>query len=236
MVDGVLAILWIDNGPVTMLTTIHGLEGDDWKVEKLCRKPCTTSLNAAKVREVFGDNSQQLLKIPCVVDDYNLYMGGVDIADQLRGYYTTQLTSRRNWMPLFFWLLNISLVNSFKLAQLLGWLGSQVDFREELVWSLIEMAEEEAEILVQPSAKKIQISKHSTADDLPAVRLKVGNHFPIYNSDRKTYVWCSLKVKKDEGGKSLHVSESKVSCELCNVYLCFNQTHNCFKDFHSLAS
>jgi hypothetical protein len=240
VVDDVLAILWMDNGPVTMLTTIHGLEGDNWKVEKLRRKPRTTSLNAAKVREVFGDNSQQLLKIPCVVNDYNLHMGGVDIADQLRGYYTTQLTSRRNWMPLFFWLLDIVLVNSFKLAQLSGWLGSQVDFREELVWSLIEMAEkeeeEEAEILVQPSAKRIRISKNSTADDLPAVRLKIGNHFPIHNSDRKTCVWCSLKPKKDEGRKSLHVSESQVSCELCNVYLCFNKTRNCFKDFHSLDS
>jgi hypothetical protein len=43
-------------------------------------------------------------------------------------------------MPLFFWLLDISLVNSYKLAALKGWLKSQVEFRKELLWSLIKKA------------------------------------------------------------------------------------------------
>ena len=34
VVDGVLAILWIDNGAVTMLSTIHELIGDDWEVKR----------------------------------------------------------------------------------------------------------------------------------------------------------------------------------------------------------
>ena len=239
IVDDVLAVGWIDNGPVTMLTTIHGLKGDAWSVEKIRRKPRTTSLNAAKVREVFGNNSRKLLKIPCVVNDYNLHMGGVDIADQLRGYHSTQLTSRRNWMPLFFWLLDIVLVNSFQLAKLKGWSGSQVAFREELLWDLVKITEEEEEeevdIQAQPSLKKIKITKNSTLDSLPAVRLKLGNHFPIHNSDRRTCIWCSLKVK-NEDGNSLDAPETHVSCELCNVHLCFNKTRNCFKNFHSSDS
>jgi len=36
--------------------------------------------------------SKKSLPIPVVIDDYNHFMGGVDIADQLRGYYGTQLT------------------------------------------------------------------------------------------------------------------------------------------------
>jgi len=235
----ILAALWMDNGPVTMLTTIHRLKGDAWSVEKIRRKPRTTSLNAAKVREVFGNNSRKLLKIPCVVNDYNLHMGGVDIADQLRGYHSTQLTSRRNWMPLFFWLLDIVLVNSFQLAKLKGWSGSQVAFREELLWGLVKITEEEEEeevdIQAQPSLKKIRITKNSTLDSLPAVRLKLGNHFPIHNSDRRTCIWCSLKVK-NEDGNSLDAPETHVSCELCNIHLCFNKTRNCFKNFHTLDS
>lgn len=236
VVDDVLAILWIDNGPVTMLTTIHGLEGEAWNVEKMRKRPRTTTLNAAKVREVFGNNSQQLLKIPCIVNDYNLYMGGVDIADQLRGYYSTQLVSRRNWMPLFFWLLDITLVNSFKLAKLKGWSGSQVAFREELLWSLVEMAEEkngdDVDILVQ-SIKKIQITNDSTVDDLPTARLKDGYHLPIHNSGRKICAWCNWQAK---GKEDKNIPRSFISCKLCNAYLCINKNRNCFADFHTLDS
>jgi hypothetical protein len=207
IVDDVLAVGWIDNGPVTMLTTIHGLKGDAWSVEKIRRKPRTTSLNAAKVREVFGNNSRKLLKIPCVVNDYNLHMGGVDIADQLRGYHSTQLTSRRNWMPLFFWLLDIVLVNSFQLAKLKGWSGSQVAFREELLWSLVKIAEEEeddrdeVDIQVQPSTKKLRITKNSTLDNLPAVRLKLGNVAVLLNisqvdSKQNTFALLSFQNVK----------------------------------------
>ncbi|RPA99152.1 hypothetical protein L873DRAFT_1684725 [Choiromyces venosus 120613-1] len=37
--------------------------------------------------------------------------GGVDIANQYRTYYATQLQVTQNWMPLFFWLLNTTVIN-----------------------------------------------------------------------------------------------------------------------------
>jgi hypothetical protein len=119
-IDKVLAILWIDNGPVTLLSTIHGLKEASWYVEKNRRRPRKSSLNAEKVRQIFGNNARKKLKIPRVINDYNHHMGGVDIADQLRSYNSTQLTTNRNWMPLFFWILDIVLVNSYKLAVLQG--------------------------------------------------------------------------------------------------------------------
>ncbi|CAG8586621.1 4867_t:CDS:1, partial [Paraglomus occultum] len=85
VVENVLAILWIDNGPVTMLTTIHNVCGDDWNVARERRRPRETSTNANTVRRVFGNLSKKSLQIPKIIDDYNHYMGGVDIADQLRG-------------------------------------------------------------------------------------------------------------------------------------------------------
>lgn len=33
-VNGVLAIFWQDNGPVTMLSTIHDLVDKEWEIEK----------------------------------------------------------------------------------------------------------------------------------------------------------------------------------------------------------
>src|SRR3954466_2045479 len=128
----------MDNGPVTFLTSIHGF-GEDEQVTKNRKRPRKTILNAGHVGGLFGDNGQRMLKIPLMVDDYNQHMGGVDTADQLRSYNSTQLRARRNWMPLFFWLLDIALVNSFKLFDLKvkGKAKSQVPFRKKLVWELI---------------------------------------------------------------------------------------------------
>ena len=91
----------MDNGPVTMLSTIHEINGNN-RIERIRRRPRETSTNAVKVRSIFGTASKKALPIPCVIDDYNHFMGGVDIADQLRGYYGTQLPVRRIWIPLFF--------------------------------------------------------------------------------------------------------------------------------------
>ena len=49
VINGVLAIFWQDNGPVTMLSTIHGLLGEEWEIERERRRPRETSTNAAKV-------------------------------------------------------------------------------------------------------------------------------------------------------------------------------------------
>ena len=108
-------------------------------MEKNRKRPRTSSSNAVEVRKVFGANHRQKLKIPLMVDDYNHFMGGVDIADQLRGYNSTQIQARRNWMPLFFWLLDTALVNSYLLAKLRGWKGTQIEFRNKLLWGLIDM-------------------------------------------------------------------------------------------------
>ncbi|CAG8824880.1 7084_t:CDS:1 [Cetraspora pellucida] len=83
IINGALVVFWQDNGLITMLTTIHRLIGDEWEVERERRQPRETSTNAVKVRAVFGTKSKKKLKIPRVIDDYNNYMNGVDVADQL---------------------------------------------------------------------------------------------------------------------------------------------------------
>ena len=133
VVDGVLAILWIDNGAVTMLSTIHELIGDDWEVKRNRRRPRETHINATNVRATWGKDSRKQLMIPKVIDDYNHHMGGVDIADQRRGYYSTQLTTHRNWMPLFFWILDTVIINSYLLCKAAGLEMAHNSFRLQLV-------------------------------------------------------------------------------------------------------
>ena len=71
-------------------------------------------------------------------------MGGVDIADQRRSYYGTQLTVCRNWLAIFFWLLDTTIINSYVLVEELipnppsselHW-NRHAYFRTRLAWNL----------------------------------------------------------------------------------------------------
>lgn len=106
----VLAAEWQDNSQVHMLTTVHNLHD---RVMRNRKRPRLTSTNGPLIRPVFGNQHTMPAPIPHMIDDYNLHKGGVDIADQYRCYFFTQLVARRNWLPFFFWLLDISVVNSF---------------------------------------------------------------------------------------------------------------------------
>ena len=47
---------------------------------------------------------------------YNHHMNGVDRADQLRSYYTTQTKHNKTWKALWHFLLDTTTTNAYKLA------------------------------------------------------------------------------------------------------------------------
>lgn len=97
------------------MTTVH--EAHEKTLSER-RKPRSTSTNAIVARRIFGDQNRKVLEIPTVVDDYNHFMNAVDLADQRRAAYTVHQRARRNWLSLFFWLVDISLVNTHLLYEL----------------------------------------------------------------------------------------------------------------------
>jgi hypothetical protein len=62
---------------------------------------------------------RQLLPIPRMVDDYNHFMNGVDIADQLRAKFTTEQRTHRSWLPLFYFCLNTAIINAY-IVEIIG--------------------------------------------------------------------------------------------------------------------
>jgi hypothetical protein len=56
------------------------------------------------------------MDIPEFIDQYNLYMCGVNVADQLRSYYTTQRIYQKTWKPLFYFLFNTIVGNCYKIS------------------------------------------------------------------------------------------------------------------------
>ncbi|GMF56648.1 unnamed protein product [Phytophthora fragariaefolia] len=135
-VGKVLVIFWMDNGPVQILSTIHHVEGGHWFIERETKRPRTTSTNGASVQRQFDASDRKTFAIPCCVDDYNHYMVGVDIADQYRAYYATQLFSYRTWVPIFFWLLDTTIINALCSRAGKNPLNHR-DFRQELSRQLI---------------------------------------------------------------------------------------------------
>jgi hypothetical protein len=63
------------------------------------------------------DGSRQSVKCPASVKRYNQFMGGVDMADARRKSYSCSRKSRRWWLRLFYFLVDVSVVNSYILSQ-----------------------------------------------------------------------------------------------------------------------
>ena len=110
----VLAVQWQDNSAVHFLSTIHNLKD---RVISERKKPRLSSSNGPAIRRVFGLPERAKVPIPVITNDYNQYKVGVDVADQYRSYYFTQLKCLRNWPPIFYWLLDTTVINSYLLAR-----------------------------------------------------------------------------------------------------------------------
>lgn len=92
------------------------------------------------VRRKQRDGSTVNVSCPTCVKGYNMHMGGVDQADQKRKAYSCSRKSEKWWCRLFWFLLDVSVVNAHILSTLTpGFrLLSQKDFRVELGTALLE--------------------------------------------------------------------------------------------------
>jgi hypothetical protein len=118
------------------MTTVF--TGDEFLI-RLRRRPNSTLPRARPIKQEFGDQPTKLLQVPLVAAEYNLKMGAVDRADQLRSNEGYDHRIRRGGWQALAWtfLLEIALVNSF-LLQLRGsprWARhtTQRQWRQQLV-------------------------------------------------------------------------------------------------------
>ena len=137
-------------------TTIY--DGTEWVVRSRKRLKGTSTAAAitkqpfymfslpTRCKELYEHT--RLLPIPGAINDYNYHIGGVDIADQLRAGFSTQQRRVKPWRPLFYWLLDSTIINAFQLLehQRKSKLGGGIDkvrsahqaFREALVSELLK--------------------------------------------------------------------------------------------------
>lgn len=94
--NNVLIIKWFDNKCVHIITTYKHVE----PVEKIKR---------------WSTKDKKFIDVdrPAPIAEYNTHMGGVDLSDMLVSLYRTDIKSRRFYLRIFFYLVDLTIVNAW---------------------------------------------------------------------------------------------------------------------------
>lgn len=193
------AVKWMDRKPVCFLSSVH------------------SPRNVSKVLRRQRNGTRIEVGCPEVVKVYNETMGGVDKFDQLRECYAVGRRSVKWWHRIFYYLLDLAIVNSFimwKMKQANPSNCHQLDFRINLARQLIGGFSSR-----KSRGRPPNFIKQALPD---SVRLaNVGCHMPERNDNYRRCKMCSKGRKSQQ--------RTRFVCSFCKVPLCI---HPCFVKFH----
>lgn len=202
--DNVMVLAWKDKRVVTMLSTVHNNT-----VETITR--------TGKRGE-----EEQFSK-PKVIIEYTKKMGAVDRAGHYCSSYSFTRKSLKWWRKLFFWLLEVAIVNSFTLMNLareeenLKPLKHKV-FRKALITQLVGSTRNKT---ATKRGRPSSTDKEERLNDKP--------HFIQLNPKKSTKdcAVCSDRKTKGERRETLYF------CETCSRKPGLHPGE-CFKKYHTL--
>ncbi|XP_038591089.1 piggyBac transposable element-derived protein 3-like [Micropterus salmoides] len=211
--EGVIAVKWFDNKCVSLLSNACGI------------MPLSTVKRWSK-------DSRTKISVPCpsLVTAYNQHMGGTDLSDMLVHLYKTPVKSRRWYIPLFGYILDLCISNSWLVYKRdCGLLNEKPmplkRFRLAVAHSLVQVNKPPSKVgRPSPSSPPLMSSqrKHTTtkpSQPQPDVRYDNCGHFPLHCDKRGRCNLCPKGV-------------SRWKCQKCNVFLCLNANQNCFAAYH----
>ncbi|KAL4009424.1 hypothetical protein ACER0C_003276 [Sarotherodon galilaeus] len=119
-------IKWTDTREVSVCSTLHSAFSGD-TVKRMCKAE--------------GQHRAIDVPVPSAVKDYNRFMGGVDLSDQLIGSYSSWRRSRKWYVTVLHHFIDIAITNSYLVSkELCGRLEQQPmthqDFQEQLIAEL----------------------------------------------------------------------------------------------------
>ena len=218
--DNILALRWKDNKTVTILSTDLGVQ----PVSKCLRYNKDTK----KKEEVI---------CPSVIKSYNANMGGIDKSDMLVHLYRTPMKSKRWYMRLFGYCLDLAVTNA--------WLSYRRDCKalseskaltlKEFRIKIFMFSRKPKPLLRRPrslsnspdgsSSSEIPKPIRGHRSQAPQASVRFDStlmHNPIYTT-RQTCKHCSHKGS---------IIRSNIVCNVCKVHLCLNAGRNCFMEYH----
>ena len=237
----VLELAWKDQNVVLFMTTVSNGRK---KVKRLRRRPAKTATNARTSRAMFGNNkARKELPIPEFIDQYNYYMNGVDNVDQLRYYYNTQKVYFKSWKPLWHFLLDTTITNSYKIAyykprrvKKASWDSYNYrEFRIQLASQLFEHSERlsgKASIIKYSLAARVHLAAAIDYSKLERIGNKPQACVPCLCAGRKVAPTRPRKPLSELSNNSIRpndmakrrrrerVLRSLFGCKLCGIYIC----------------
>ena len=191
-------------------------------------------------------------------NEYNFGMGGVDIADQLRGSYRFDTWARKSkwWHSIFWWAFQVLMVNSYKcyIVYMQG-LGlktiSHYEFQKAIALDWISGGHETTrDSSRSDTSTTSSISTNGfTASTNQSLRPRFSNtslhpltgalkcrlnksvgHYPV-ESKRQNYCQLHRWAFSDGGGNRNRKYHGVITCNECNVNLCAGY---CYEAFHEV--
>lgn len=207
--DGdILAVQWVDNKLVTMLSSI---DNANEYVEVKRKKKTDNKWNDLTVKQ------------PFVIHRYNRFMNGVDRSDQILAKYNLLRKCLRWWKTMFYHLIDIATVNGFILFKEIqkergGPMKKKsryclLDFREELVRDLVGL-----EAFANPPVYKtfVPYSQYNA------------EHVVLFGDKRRNCKVCYETLRKEE---KIFSYCSAPQCN--NVPLHCTAAKNCLRVWHT---
>jgi len=194
----VVSTIWMDNGVVSFLSTCVGAD------------------TVGKIERRQPNGEKKEVDCPPIVLEYNRSMGAVDLNDQRRATYGIGRKSQRWWMPLFYYLIEICIINSYILYNH-KWPDTMTHkaFRVQLMNDLVG---DKPKTTSRKKKNREEEEEKVSDEHLPSRSNKIGD-----------CVVCSRREKKDgkEIGKRVR---TMYRCAACNVFVCAD---NCFITLHA---
>jgi hypothetical protein len=180
----------------------------DQKVMWLLYNHCSPSEAASLDR--WNDFGQKVsIGCPRAIRDYFYGARSVDVLSQLHYAYLPGRKARRCWPRLAWWLLDMCIINAFKLWSKAEVHPNQLDFREQLMHELLKQLPPES------TPRKRGAGLH------PAHALASEHHSIRVDAERDCKQ-CSYRVS--------HRVQTHYICAACQVHLCMGA---CFAQYHS---
>ncbi|XP_034533121.1 piggyBac transposable element-derived protein 3-like [Notolabrus celidotus] len=210
--EGVIAVKWFDNKCVNLLSNASGI------------LPHSTVKRWSK-------ESRAKIAIPCpsLIPAYNEHMGGIDLSDMLVHLYKTPAKSRRWYLPLFGYVLDLCIANAWLVykrdcALLKQKPMSLKRFRLAVAHSLHQYNKPASKVgrpslSSPPRQKKGYTPRPSRPKPQPDVRYDNLGHWPLHCDKRGRCNLCQKGV-------------SRWRCQKCKVFLCLNSNQECFVAYH----
>ena len=175
-----------------------------------------------KSTEGEGFEEKYIYRPPPPIAFYNKYMGGVDLHDQNRRYYNLTLKAVKWWRYLFWFLLDVSIINSFILYK------ETVEKRASHLQFRLQLSEE----LIGRFCARKKAGRPCSSQPVGPSNVLEHVYDRVVEGRAGFFENCRKRRREAPKGSALkkkRVSKTRFGCRGCRVVLCKGQ---CFEEWH----